>query len=991
MKKISARILALLLTVVMVLGVVPFAAADGVSVPGEISGPTSAWAGTTVGLTLTGVSREDIPDGYTKAGVRWETGFGGETYNCKIPADATGSYKATATLSLTKNGTGETETVEFSHTISIKTPAGSDFAITGGAATAKVGQAVKFDTTGENDSDVAWSVEPSASISGGKFKATEAGTYTITATAKNGSGDEDDVTDTATITVEGGAYFVTMSDRTISVSDSNARMSFTVKDAEGNAVTEDMNITFHSDDTTVVDVDNDGYLTPYKAGTAGITVIVEIGGETCTDEATVTVVDKGAITCPQDYSENSGDSVTMHFTLNGVSASDVKWTVSVSGDEDFSTSALTENGNEASVRITADDGIGVATVRVNATWGTNGSASAVFYTSFYEEFNRKVVVKEDVDEFDFDENGVFKSVSGAANASKISMHSLLTDGCGTDIILSESSSSNYRAGEITYKKSSSDKLSAYDPDEDNDYATSKVGNLHFEVKGEGQYKLNVEIYKAMGYSGGLATSKGTITIVTGGGSTGDITYSTVSAGSVKFKAKDFDDFWTEQTKKSSSSSVRKEDLNYVSFDVATTSELEGKLKVDGQEIKSTWKFADTTNSSKKIYDLDDLTYYAANTKGYEDFISFICYGENNTKIAGVVCVEVGSGKMSFTDVKSSDWFYDHVSYVCSQGVMNGTTDTTFAPGSTLTRGMVVTMLWRLQDSPVVAASASFTDVKAGQWYADAVAWAAKNGVVNGTSDTTFSPEANITRQDLALMLYRYAKYAGYSVSGLGNLSSFSDQAKVGSWATEALQWAVGNGIVTGSDGKLNPTGTASRAEAAAMFARFMQNSGSSNKNDKDNNKDKTVYVARLGFTYHYDEECAGKNCSEKELSELTSRYSECVRCVENDIDRFDDDTTVYLKGVEYHLSKKCAGNNYREKEYEDVKYDYDPCRLCAEDDEYYDEDDDDDDDDYYEDVVYITPSGSKYHYDEDCAGSNASAVFLEDVEDDYDPCRICAD
>jgi len=819
MKKISTRILALLLTLVMVLGAVPFAAAEEVpTITGRISGGASGWPGSTITLAL---ALGAIPDGYHKE-VLWDNGYKAESgYSVTLPDDASGTRSVSVTVNLLR--AAEVVASEtFTHTITVLNPAGDDFAITGGAATAAVGERVSFGVTGKNSSNVTWSVSPSsATINNGTFKANEPGTYTITATATNG-GSCAPVTATADIEVVGGDYTVLMSDRTIFLSQVNASMSFTVKDAAGNLVTEGFTASFSSSDPSVVEISDTGALTPHQAGKSDVTVRVTIDGEVYSADATVTVVDQGTITCAQDMSENGGDSADMTFRLNGVSATDVDWDVSVSGEESFSVSDVDENGSTATATINAEDGIGVATVRVSASWGTSSSATGTFHISFYNTINKTVYMKDGVEEFDFDETGVFKSATGFSNADRATMYNMMTDGSGTEVILTESSSRNSRVGKITYVKSTSDSFSSYDPDDENDYSLSKVGNLHFEALGEGEYKLNLEVYKSLGYSGGLATSRGTITIVTAGGTTSsDITYSARPSGTVNFDFDDFADFWDDNIEESKSG--KKEELNYVTFDVATASDNKGKLTVDDLAIKATWKFGEDENSSRKIYDLDELTYEATSESSYEDYFTFICYGATGTKLSGIVCVEVEGGKkVYFSDVNASDWFYKEVSYVCGYGIMKGITDTTFAPNDTLTRGMVVTMLWRMQDEPLASAS-SFTDVKSGEWYADAVAWAAQSGVVKGTSDTTFSPDANITRQDLALMLYRFANYSGKNVSGSSDLSKFSDAAKVGSWAEGALQWAVANGIVTGADGKLNPTGTATRAEAAAMFARFMQN------------------------------------------------------------------------------------------------------------------------------------------------------------------------
>ena len=180
--------------------------------------------------------------------------------------------------------------------------------------------------------------------------------------------------------------------------------------------------------------------------------------------------------------------------------------------------------------------------------------------------------------------------------------------------------------------------------------------------------------------------------------------------------------------------------------------------------------------------------------------------------------------LPFTDVGSGDWFLENVKYVYEKGLMNGTSDTTFSPKKTTNRAMIVTILHRLEGTPAPDAQAPFTDVPAGQYYAEAVAWAAANSIVNGTSDTTFAPLNNITREQMAAILYRYAQYKGYDVSGSADLSAFTDAASISDYAVSALQWAVDAGLINGKgNGILDPKGSATRAEVSAILSRFCEN------------------------------------------------------------------------------------------------------------------------------------------------------------------------
>lgn len=177
--------------------------------------------------------------------------------------------------------------------------------------------------------------------------------------------------------------------------------------------------------------------------------------------------------------------------------------------------------------------------------------------------------------------------------------------------------------------------------------------------------------------------------------------------------------------------------------------------------------------------------------------------------------------MPFTDVNSNSWYFNAVEFVYNKGIMQGVSSTKFSPNGTVTRGMLVTMLWRMAGEPYVGGG-SFDDVASGSYYATAVAWAAKNGIVDGYNSTRFGPNDAVTREQIATMLYRYAKWLGYSASG-SSLAGYSDASSVSSWAKDAMGWAVKNSVVTGATAtKLNPTSSATRAETAQMFMNFYE-------------------------------------------------------------------------------------------------------------------------------------------------------------------------
>ena len=181
--------------------------------------------------------------------------------------------------------------------------------------------------------------------------------------------------------------------------------------------------------------------------------------------------------------------------------------------------------------------------------------------------------------------------------------------------------------------------------------------------------------------------------------------------------------------------------------------------------------------------------------------------------------------LPFVDVPSGSWYEDAVWYVYENGLMAGTSDTTFAPDITTSRGMIVTILYRLEGTPAVSGASGFTDVADGQYYADAVAWAAANNIVGGYGNGLFGPDDTITREQMAAILYRYAQYKGYDVTASADLSGYSDVAQVSSYALAALQWANAEGLVNGtSDTTLTPGGSATRAQVAVILMRFCESS-----------------------------------------------------------------------------------------------------------------------------------------------------------------------
>ena len=231
------------------------------------------------------------------------------------------------------------------------------------------------------------------------------------------------------------------------------------------------------------------------------------------------------------------------------------------------------------------------------------------------------------------------------------------------------------------------------------------------------------------------------------------------------------------------------------------------------------------------YELDELTVTDKNGDSVRIIKSNGKYTfkmpASKVTVEAVFTAVEAKGLPSFTDVTSGDWFYDAVAYVYDKGMMEGTTDTTFAPTMNLTRSMIAQVLYNLEERPEAPGAAGFPDVAAGAWYADAVNWAAARGIVKGYDTGAFGPEDSVTREQLAAILYRYAQAKGYDTTQGGMaVREFSDSASISDWAQTAMSWAVNAQVLSGKgNGVLDPQGTATRAEVAQMLMNFGEHVG----------------------------------------------------------------------------------------------------------------------------------------------------------------------
>lgn len=226
----------------------------------------------------------------------------------------------------------------------------------------------------------------------------------------------------------------------------------------------------------------------------------------------------------------------------------------------------------------------------------------------------------------------------------------------------------------------------------------------------------------------------------------------------------------------------------------------------------------------------DMTAYAVNDNGTYTALraandkSAYTLSFTGSRLGVFALTDLLDGELPFRDVNTGDWYYDDVRYVYENGLMNGlmngVTTTQFAPKTDITRGMLVTILYRVEGEPVAPAN-PFKDVASGSYYEAVIAWAETRGIVNGFGGGLFRPNAPITREQFVAILYRYAAYKGLQTTASASLSAFADAASVSGWAVDVVRWAVGSGLMNGKNGRIDPAGLTTRAEAAALLHRCL--------------------------------------------------------------------------------------------------------------------------------------------------------------------------
>ena len=819
MKKSLSRVLSLALVLVMLLGAMPFALADGPVTPTYTVTVTPSATTANVGdkITFTATISPEVP-ATTTPSYTWNP-TGTETGNTLTytvaEKDAGGTINVAVNVQI-----GD---VSYPGATSVDVYAVATGVTISGGTEVKVGETLQL--TGAvapagADPTLFWksSDETIATVDEktGLVKGIKEGKVTITANSPAFPDAED--TYEVEVKASSSAYAVDIKgakDLYLNEKDLDT-VQLSAKLIKVDTNTEVKEATFEWFSNEYVDVDSTGKVTARKAGTASVFVIATYkaadGKETTVKSENVEFnVVENVIECKAgEVPYSTTASFQLDPKIEGVPTA--RFTYKIVSEYNYGN--VTDGG-----KVTPDKTPGVARVEITASW-TGHTVTKVVPVSFYEEVDVTATVKTGVSSFLFGDSDVFSAVAfenkSVSKPSAYAMRDLYKSDYTNDwtyVNLKQADPSSTVAS-ITYPGSSTT-FNGFNPNSSNMYEAPTALRLKFTCLKKGTFKLDYSLTTTEG----LLVRYGTITINTQEGAA-NVKYKTSYTNSVTINEKDFAQYWKDSKMSS--------DLDYVKFGVSNVIPYYGKLYTTNststrKEVTANMSF-DYNATSKDTYDLDLVTFVPSASKktSYTEEIPFTCYGtKSGDTLSGVMVIEV-TGDLPFKDVKTTDWFYEDVAYVYNNDIMNGTAADKFEPNSTLTRAMVVTMLYRIEGEPSVSYSGTFKDVTKNQWYTEAVEWAAKNNIVNGFDANTFGPSRAITREQLAAILYRYASYKKLDTSHGSSLSKFYDSDKVSSYAKDALEWAVYEGIMNGEAGNLKPTGTATRAQAAAMFHRFLE-------------------------------------------------------------------------------------------------------------------------------------------------------------------------
>ena len=653
------------------------------------------------------------------------------------------------------------------------------------------------------DKTVTWSSsnEKVATVSDGKVTAAAAGSATITATAGGKSATCKVTVTEATVAVTS----VTVDPTTLSLAVGGSEtLTATVK--PDNAT--DKDVTWKSSKTSVATVDKDGKVTAVAVGSATITATA--GGKSATCKVTVTenqVPAESVSLDKQSLELKGGESATLKATVTPSDSTDkVAWSSSNEKVAKVDSKGKVTAVAAGSATITAKAGEKSATCTVTVAKGGQ-EITAKNITATYGDTGVKIgaTVKPSGGTLTYE---VTKG-SDVISVDKKGAVTIIKAGTATvKITAAATDSMDAAEKEISVTINKKDlTITAKDKTAKIHDAVPELGKTDYTVTGlVGKDKLTKE--PTLEYATTPDMSKaGTVEIKVSGAEAGDNYTITYKSG--KLTISDGSEGTGTENK------------------VTPAKTENGTVTVSPDKAKS----GDTVTVTAKPdsgYELGSLQVLDKNgklvpvKKNSDGTYSFTMPDGPVSVLA--VFQEANCPSKPYKDVDTSKWYHEGIDYAIANGLMKGVAADKFDPNGTLNRAMLVTILYRLDGSPAVSGANPYSDVESGSWYDKAVQWADANKIVNGYGDGTFGPEDNITREQMAAMLYRYAQFKGYNVSKSADLSGYTDASAVSSWALDAMKWANGEGLIQGRTTKtLVPQGTTTRAEAATILMRFCEN------------------------------------------------------------------------------------------------------------------------------------------------------------------------
>lgn len=411
---------------------------------------------------------------------------------------------------------------------------------------------------------------------------------------------------------------------------------------------------------------------------------------------------------------------------------------------------------------------------------------------------------------------------------------------GTAVVLADGTTTSLRSGDSDYSLA----LSAYtDTDHNVGMTIGGSGSLVAEAgkaTGEGYYSVGIYAYGPIVINAGRISAVGGQSVFESGGIYSQADAVTVNGGTVSAAGGE------TASEGISAGIAAKADIALLGGTVSATGSagstysfgigtVSGNLRFAGGKLSAVGGTAAVASFGTANIELGKPTTLtpagatagAVGTAGEKSYYKTVLASDGKTVVKSLA-LDYSTGddvSLPFTDVAKNNWAWSSVAYVYTHGLLTGTAATTFSPAETMTRAMLVTVLWRMEGSPVVNYAMNFPDVPEGKWYSEAVRWAASEKLVTGNGDGTFLPEASVTREQLAVILYRYAQHKGYDVS-IGeetNILDYDDAFTVSEYAYPALQWACGAQLISGSSNSLLPHSGAQRDQVAAILTRFCQN------------------------------------------------------------------------------------------------------------------------------------------------------------------------